>query len=195
MTGIILISTALKERWDGPASVIDDVLRNGSYAGTINGIEEAAEDLRSLPDRSVDVVLSNAVLEHVSDLHSVVRELYRVTSAGGIHSHQVDFRDHHDFERPLEFLTVPDDEFSTEFEQASGRFGNRWRPSELGDIFIDAGFTIEAYGVSAYAEPNYLSDVVPRLRASSSKYCDWPEEELVELGARFVLTVAKDERF
>ena len=41
-------------------------------------IEEPIEQLKSIPDQSVDVVLSNAVMEHVVDLEAAIRELARI---------------------------------------------------------------------------------------------------------------------
>ncbi len=40
-----------------------------------------------LADEHFDVVMSNAVLEHVTDIHTLVRELHRVTRPGGISYH------------------------------------------------------------------------------------------------------------
>lgn len=43
---------------------------------------------------SVDMIYSQAVLEHVDDLASTYEELYRWLNPGGFMSHQIDFRSH-----------------------------------------------------------------------------------------------------
>jgi hypothetical protein len=54
-------------------------------------------------DDPVDIVLSNSVFEHVSDVAGAVRELAQATAAGGRHFHFIDLRDH--FSRhPFEML-------------------------------------------------------------------------------------------
>ena len=42
-----------------------------------------AHSMGEVPDASVDVVISNAVLEHVGQLPQAARELFRITAAGG----------------------------------------------------------------------------------------------------------------
>ncbi len=53
--------------------------------------------------RSVDLVFSNSVLEHVDNLSGVVPELARVTAPGGEQFHFIDLRDHF-FKHPFEML-------------------------------------------------------------------------------------------
>jgi len=50
--------------------------------------------LDSLTDASVDLVLSNSVLEHVGDMDILARDLRRVLAPGGAMLHLVDYRDH-----------------------------------------------------------------------------------------------------
>ena len=59
--------------------------------------------LNDLPDASVDVVLSNSVLEHVADLPTLCASLARVLAPGGVMLHRVDYRDHF-FKYPFHFL-------------------------------------------------------------------------------------------
>lgn len=61
-------------------------------------------DLAALPDASADLILSNSVLEHVSDPPTIFRECHRVLTPGGVMLHQVDYRDHF-FKYPFHFLT------------------------------------------------------------------------------------------
>jgi SAM-dependent methyltransferase len=78
---------------------IDRLLRAGKYdPSVINCLSEPGEHLASISNESVDIALSNAVLEHLADPPKVFAELARITRSGGLGLHQVDFRD------PLGFI-------------------------------------------------------------------------------------------
>jgi SAM-dependent methyltransferase len=47
-----------------------------------------------IENESVDLIYSHAVLEHVNDLESAYRTMYRWLRPGGFISHQIDFRSH-----------------------------------------------------------------------------------------------------
>jgi len=150
----------------------------------ITCVTQPAETLQALADASFDLVVSNAVLEHVVDLPAACRALARVTRPGAVNSHQVDFRDHADFSRPLEFLTIGDRAMSAGMAR---RRGNRLRVSEVERLFRDAGFAVESVEHTLAAEESYLADLRPRLQRSASRYRDWPAAELSTLSARFIL--------
>ncbi len=50
--------------------------------------------LDAQPDASIDLILSNSVLEHVGDMDALSRDLRRVLAPGGAMLHLVDYRDH-----------------------------------------------------------------------------------------------------
>jgi SAM-dependent methyltransferase len=65
-------------------SPLDRLVEENAYANDgIGPIERSAEDLRDIPDSSIDVVVSNAVLEHLFDLPAACRELGRVSLLPG----------------------------------------------------------------------------------------------------------------
>lgn len=178
----------LRRAWDGPSAALDLVVSsNGYHKDAITLLQEPAEALRSIESSAIDCVFSNAVLEHVFDLPAVCRELGRVTKVGGVNSHQVDFRHHSDFSRPLEFLLSPEREFRTNFRQKCGELGNRWRPSEVEALFTRSGFELLQSVPTQWAEDSYLDEFVRRLRATSCRYKTWPVEDLRVVSARFEL--------
>ena len=70
---------------DGPAQLLNDGrLEVVRAAGARSGLAKA----------SVDLVLSNSVIEHVLDLDELVDELLRVSAPGAVQYHFVDFSDH-----------------------------------------------------------------------------------------------------
>lgn len=81
-----------------------------------------------LPDASVDIIYSCAVLEHVHDLDLCFAEMSRVLKPGGIMYHEVDLRDHIFSQKSLFFLTLSDHWFKMLF-QYTGGYINRKRVS------------------------------------------------------------------
>jgi len=141
----------------------------------------------ALPDQSVDITASCAVLEHLFDARLAAQELARITRPGGWAVHQVDFRDHRDFTRPLEYLLLGQEEFRKLFDSCHAECGNRIRPSELSRFLTEAGFGIERIHGNCHSDAEYLAGFLPRLRAATeSGYRDWPEEHLRDTGALLV---------
>lgn len=153
----------------------------------VTGWPRGSEDLRDVPDGRFDVVLSNAVFEHVRDVPTTLGNLSRITRPGGCGIHQVDFRDHRDFARPLEFLTLDGAVFARLFEECHGECGNRWRAGALAGAFVEAGFELLAQAPNLHAEPDYLRELRPRLHAD---FAGLPDSELSVLSA--CLTVRRE---
>ena len=76
-------------RIEGEVQSVDELLASGA----IQVVRESAART-GLPDGSVDLVLSNSVLEHVDDLDALTDELDRVCAPGALQYHIVDFGDH-----------------------------------------------------------------------------------------------------
>jgi SAM-dependent methyltransferase len=177
---------AFLERWTGPSDALRAVLAKGSYTGVIRVVPEPCEKLASIRANSFDFVLSNAVLEHVSDIERSAAELARVTSPGGIHCHQVDFRDHRAFDHPLDHLLQDWVEYRRERRYHGGLVhGTTMRMPEMIEIF-GRHFWIWDIVTSARADPAYTRDIRGRL-LDDSPYKYWPIEMLRETGGCFWL--------
>lgn len=150
-------------------------------------IASPAEHLEGVADGSIDIVLSNAVLEHAESPAGVASELHRITRPGGYGIHQVDFRDHRDFSRPLEYLLLGMDEFEAMFDERHGECGRQIRHHEMRALFEAAGFKVARFDANWIAQDDYLDDFLPRLRASQSVYRDVPRSELRTISGRFFL--------
>ncbi len=81
----------------------DSGMRKGLAQESIERVERIAS-LSALPGQSVDMVVSNSVLEHVADLDGVLGTLERVLTPASCMIHAVDYRDHF-FKYPYHFLT------------------------------------------------------------------------------------------
>jgi SAM-dependent methyltransferase len=162
----------------GPERVRADV------ADALRRVEAPLEEA-PLDADSIDLVISNAVLEHLYDLPRALAALWRITRPGGVGLHQVDHRDHRDFDRPLEYLLASDDDFRRLFDRCHGECGNRHRPDEVADAFRAAGLDVLDVAGNVFAEPAYLRRFLPRLRAARSRYRGWPAEGLRVVSAFF----------
>jgi SAM-dependent methyltransferase len=148
-------------------------------------------------DGEFDVVLSNATLEHVRDPPAVVRESLRVVAPGGVGFHQIDFRDHRDFARPLEFLKVGPSQWEAVFAapgqelppdlppgriRAAFEYTNRWRVSDFVRAFESAGAEILA------VERNLTRPLDSEEHAQlAPEFGGYAREDLETLGALLVV--------
>jgi hypothetical protein len=166
---------------------LDRILQYRGYpTDVIRCIQSQSEDLHEIPDNSVDVILSNAVLEHLVDPVNAFQEFYRISRANAFGFHQVDFRDHRDFAWPLEYLLLSPEAFMQMFHKRHGECGSQWRSSEMRQFFMEAGFTILNFEPNMFATDAYLRDFEPRLRAASeSRYRNTPYDELRIISGHF----------
>ena len=140
-------------------------------------IEEA-----SFADSSFDFVFSCACLEHVGDPPRALAAMHRVLRPSGRMLHQIDFRDHRDFARPLEFLRYSDSMWRW---ISAGSFTNRWRPSQFRAELARAGFaTLFATETGdefsgERVRPEYLAGIRPYLQP---RFAALGDEELSTLG-------------
>ncbi len=182
---------AFLEQWTGAADAVRAAVKRQGYDGILQAAAEPAEHMPSLPTASFDLVQSNAVLEHVSDFRKVARELARVTKAGGVHAHQIDFRDHRDFDRPLEYLRLDQKGYAALRQERGGVSGTAKRLPELLDAF-SRYFWIWKVNVNGSASRDYVASVAEGLPADSP-YAKWPREMLRDIGAH-VWLVRKENR-
>jgi|HubBroStandDraft_1064217.scaffolds.fasta_scaffold00011_29 SAM-dependent methyltransferase len=170
--------------WDGPKGAIETALADNGYGGVLRLVPEPAEALGSIADRSLDLVLSNAVLEHVRDLPLVAREMARITRPGGVQAHQVDCRHHRDFSRPLDHLLIPEAEFAEERERTGCVHGTQMRLQEMAECFAP-DFWLDEIDANAFADPDYLDALLPRLEG---RFARFPRQSLRITGGRLWLS-------
>jgi hypothetical protein len=153
------------EDWlPGASAPILELLAADTFVPSVVDVREhAAEDLTRLARHSADVVVSNAVLEHLADVPRAFAGLAHVARPGSLGLHQVDFRDHRDFARPLEYLTLSATEFGKLFADRMGECGNRWRPGPMSAAFVNAGFRLRSVQANMRADADYVAGVRPRL--------------------------------
>ena len=136
------------------------------------------------PD-SFDLVLSNAVLEHVSRIGETLAELARITRPGGLGFHQIDLRFHSLLSDPLRFLLYSEARYERIRRYTGGRCGSNLRLSQYLELFGKAGFQLLDQSVNLEADPDYLDGIRKKLgRKRNSPFRDWPARDLAVLSAR-----------
>jgi len=145
-------------------------------------------DVCELPfaEHQFDLVLSFAVLEHILDPTTAVRQLARVLRPGGLALHSIITRDHRSFSAiqgfsPFSFRSYPQEEWlaitTRKFPQ------NRLLPVEWKTIFEQNGFTIEKYQIGERRS-------LPQ-EEREQFHCDFHRFSLEELGECDCLIVAR----
>ncbi len=178
----------LADEWDGPKGELEAALAAGGYEATqLTLREEAAEHMPSQADGTFDIVYSNAVLEHITDLGRVAAEIARIIKPDGYGYHQIDWRNHRDFSRPLDHIALKEGTFYNFAEESHWEIGNRFRSIEFWAHFEAVGFEIRDRIVNEWATPAYLAEITPQLRQSSSSYRFWPERDLDKVSGALVM--------
>ena len=176
----------LAEMWPGPNAQIRAAAEGGYEATNLIRLAEPAENLASIGDSTIDFTYSNAVLEHISDVGTVTRELARVMKPGAKGAHQIDLRDHRTPDRPLEHLVLAETDFQIMALDRHNEFGNRLRASEFDAHWRAQGLAVVKRQLDD-ADGNYLADVLPRLRKARSAYRNWPPEDARTIFAIFLI--------
>ena len=162
---------------------LDQVIKGNTHAiPNLTTMRVGLENIHEVADSSIDITYSNATFEHLADPAKAIQQLARVTCPGGLGFHQIDFRDHRDFEHPLEYLTTAEEDSEQLLKKMAWSFGNGVRSTEFEDMFKAAGFQIIRFEANLLADEQYLTELRPRLR---KKYQSMPSEALRVLGGRF----------
>ena len=123
---------------------------------------ERIATLAVLPDRSIDLVLSHSVLEHVADMDGLLASLERVLQPAGSMIHSVDYRDHF-FKYPYHFLLFRQKRWERWLNPGDLP---RWRLSGHLEAFSAHGFCAEVQ------DRHCLSDAFDRIKTSISRDFD-----------------------
>ena len=167
---------AFLKQWPGRKQAIETALDKNGYNGILNLVPEPVEKMSSVIDASFDFVLSNAVLEHVFDISQAVTELARVTRVGGIHAHQIDFRDHRNFDRPLDYLLLNRNDYQRIRIETKCVHGTTQRMPEMIEQF-SKHFWLWEVEPNIFANLDYVNEIITQL-PHDSPYLSWPSQLL-----------------
>lgn len=132
--------------------------------------------LRKVADKSVDLIFSQAVLEHVrrEQFLETICEFRRVLRSDGVASHRVDLKDH--LGGGLNNLRFSHSFWESKLFSQSGFYTNRIRFSEMLTVFREAGFNVEPVALDRWK-------ISPIKRSSlSSDFASVSEDDLLVNG-------------
>lgn len=128
--------------------------------------------------KTVDLVVSRAALEHVDDLSATFADMRRALRDDGMAVHQVDLKSHGLHQRnPLDFLTWSPWLWSLMYDHKG--VPNRWRVDKYRALVSEHGFDLLKLEATLRAEPRDIADVRPHLAAPFRHLAD---EDLAWLG-------------
>ena len=133
-----------------------------------------------VPAGSVDLMCSFAVLEHLRDLNRAFAAMARLLKPGGWMIHQVDLRDHTDFDRPLAFLTFS--EWLWRAWRWNLSYMNRVRWGAYPPLLEANGLRLVDWRPTHRLSAEDLSSSVPRL---ARRFRRLSEDDLCTLGVVF----------
>lgn len=103
-------------------------------------IDNTAAEMLNIESNSVDIILSQSVLEHVSDPINVLKKSFDLLKPGGYAYHSVDLTEHSSPLEPLRFLKLGQEEYIV----STGAPENRFRYSDFIKMFECVGFQIHS---------------------------------------------------
>lgn len=181
----LALRDAVKEKFPkADLTIFDQVLIQNNHA--IQGLTNyglGLEEIDCIPDASVDWSFSNSTFEHLYDVPKAIFHLGRITKNGGLGFHQTDFRDHRDFNRPLEYITMTDAKFLKLVKRVDYSCGNRLRYTDFIAEFKHSGFNV-SLSPDLFADEEYLEDVLKRAQPF---FRTIPQDALKVLSGRFHL--------
>jgi len=145
----------------------------------LNSYPLSLEKLAHNLTEKFDITLSNAVFEHLYNPMSAFESLYQCMSNNSVGCHQVDFRDHRDFTRPLEFLLLDELSFHALMQDASCEFGNRLRAYQMQAMFENIGFKEVTIDANLFTDKNYFVNFIERLKLTKYSPFSFMDPELL----------------
>lgn len=144
-------------------------------------LTEGLGSLKTIPDGAVDLLFSQAVLEHVrlADFAKIAKEMRRVLKPKGVASHVVDFRDH--LQNGLNNLRFSERIWENEFMARSGFYTNRLNWPAMEKLFREAGLSVELRSFDIW--PKGLP--TPQ-RSMAMPFKNMPPDELIVMGVHAI---------
>jgi len=105
-------------------------------------LTQGLDSMKEIPDASVDIIWSQAVLEHIrlSEFDDYLLQMRRVIKPDGLCSHRVDLKDH--LGGALNNLRFNRKLWESDFFSKSGFYTNRIRFTDMLERFKRAGFDV-----------------------------------------------------
>jgi SAM-dependent methyltransferase len=173
-----LVAPALLERATQDAEgLAKELLGRVSYRAPLDFAKN------TLPAASLDVICSHTCFEHFADPAEAIAQIARLLRPGGVTSHQIDLRDHRDFDHPLEFLTYNETLWRLANSNHPHAVRTRWRASQYRAAFEKQGLEV------LYLEVTHKMTVTEDMRRRFARR--FQQMDLADLGILGLLVVAR----
>lgn len=115
-------------------------------------LTEGINSLKDIDSSSIDVVVSNAVLEHIylEEFEETLHELYRIQKHGGMSYHRIDYKDH--LSQSLNSLRFSKNIWEKPWFAKSGFYTNRLRAVDVVMHFERQGYKVESIKYNRWKE-------------------------------------------
>lgn len=100
------------------------------------------KDLTEENIKNVDFIFSNSVLEHIRDVEDNIRAMSLCLNKNGYMLHNIDLRDHYNFNKPFLFYKYSDNTWNKYLTKEGISYTNRWRYDDFVKTFLKNGFKI-----------------------------------------------------
>jgi SAM-dependent methyltransferase len=139
-------------------------------------LSDGLRGIKQLETGSVDLIFSQAVLEHVrrGEFLETMLECRRILKPTGVSSHRVDLRDH--LGGALNNLRFSEKLWESEFFASSGFYTNRIQYSQMLALCLKAGFKVDT------VHPRHWETLPTPRNKFSKMFQSLPDEELCVSG-------------
>lgn len=158
------------------------------FAAGASYLTEGLSSLRLVPDRSVDLIVSEAVLEHLprAQFDAFMAEFARILSPGGIGLHGIDLHDHTG--GGLDSLRVGAERWESGLFRRSGFYTNRLSRSQILSAAARAGLRAAEFYRLEWPTPPLARQEVHR------DVGGWTEEDLLVCSFGLAIQLGDAER-
>ena len=173
--------------------LVDCIQKKSHKTEKLLPVQCSLEGLSNVFPEEFDITFSNAVFEHLYNPLEAFKSLYKCMGKVSIGYHQVDFRDHRDFNRPLEFLLLDELSFYSLMNNASCEFGNRLRDFQMQSMFENVGFKNICLNINMKVSHDYFNDFLERLNSNRiSIFSEVEPENLKNISGNFLIYKIED---
>lgn len=112
--------------------------------GDIDGeyIEFINKDLTETNIKNVGLIFTNSVLEHIKNVEENIAVMSKILNLGGYMYHNIDLRDHYNFNKPFLFYKYEDSTWNKYLTKEGISYTNRLRYDDFVRLFKDRSLKI-----------------------------------------------------
>jgi len=131
--------TYIKQKYNRNPPFIENDLDDADF------LEYIPRELTDLTIKNIDIIYSNNVLEHIKNVEINIKSMSRILKPGGYLYHNIDLRDHYNFNKPFLFYKYEDQTWQKYLTREGVSYTNRLRYDDFIRMFKKNGFEVIHY--------------------------------------------------